>query len=90
MSLAVVCGAYFVAFQGLDASDLTDDRIGINGVVPWTMFFTVLVPARPREALIALVISNAFVPLLYVQQVTIGAAPHSRNTQRRRTIVKRP
>jgi len=75
MSLAVVCGAYFVAFQGLDASDLTDDRIGINGVVPWTMFFTVLVPARPREALIALVISNAFVPLLYVQQVTIGAAP---------------
>ena len=44
-------------------------------VVPWTMFFTVLVPARPREALIALVISNAFVPLLYLQQVHIGAAP---------------
>ena len=40
------------------------------------MFFTVLVPARrPREELIALVISNAFVPLLYVQQVSIGAAP---------------
>ena len=75
MSLSVVCGAYLVAFQGLDAPDLSNDRIGINGVALWTMFFTVLVPARPREALIALVISNAFVPLLYIQQVSIGAAP---------------
>ena len=75
MSVSVACGAYLVAFHGLAASDLTNDRIGVNGVVPWTMFFTVLVPARPREALIALVISNAFVPLLYLQQVHIGAAP---------------
>jgi serine/threonine-protein kinase len=64
-----------VAFEGLNASDLTNDRIGVNGVVPWTMFFTVLVPARPREALIALVVSNAFVPLLYLQQVHVGSAP---------------
>jgi len=75
VSLSVACGAYLVAFHGLSASDLTNDRIGVNGVVPWTMFFTVLVPARPREALIALVISNGFVPLLYVQQVYAGAAP---------------
>ena len=75
MSVSVACGAYLVAFQGLAASDLTNDLIGVNGVVPWTMFFTVLVPARPREALIALVISNAFVPLLYLQQVHVGAAP---------------
>jgi serine/threonine-protein kinase len=75
MAVSVASGAYLVAFQGLDASDLSNDRIGFNGVVPWTMFFTVLVPARPREALIALVISNAFVPLLYLQQVYVGAAP---------------
>src|SRR5688572_18285225 len=75
MSVSVACGDYLVAFQGLDASDLATDLIGVNGVVPWTMFFTVLVPARPREALVALVISNAFVPLLYLQQVHIGAAP---------------
>ncbi len=75
MSVSVACGAYLVAFQGVDASVLTNERIGVNAVVPWTMFFTVLVPARPREALIALVISNAFVPLLYLQQVHIGAAP---------------
>jgi len=75
MSLSVTCGAYLVAFQGLNASDLTNDRVGFNGVVPWTMFFTVLVPARPREALVALVVSNAFVPLLYLQQVHVGAAP---------------
>jgi eukaryotic-like serine/threonine-protein kinase len=75
MSVSVACGAYLVAFHGLAASELTNDRIGVNGVVPWTMFFTVLVPARPREALVALVISNAFVPLLYLQQVQIGAAP---------------
>jgi eukaryotic-like serine/threonine-protein kinase len=75
MSLSAVSGAYLVAFQGLGESDLTSDRIGINGVALWTMFFTVLVPARPREALIALVISNAFVPLLYLQQVHVGIAP---------------
>lgn len=75
MSISVACGAYLVAFHGLQASDLTNDRIGVNGVVPWTMFFTVLVPARPREALMALVISNAFVPLLYLQQVFVGVAP---------------
>jgi eukaryotic-like serine/threonine-protein kinase len=75
MSVSVACGAYLVAFQGVDASVLTNERIGVNAVVPWTMFFTVLVPARPREALIALVISNAFVPLLYLQQVHTGAAP---------------
>jgi serine/threonine-protein kinase len=75
ISLAVTCGSYLLAFQGLDASDFTNDRIGVIGVVPWTMFFTVLVPARPREALVALVISNAFVPVLYLQQVYAGAAP---------------
>ena len=75
MSISVACGAYLVAFQGLNASDLTNDRVGFNGVVPWTMFFTVLVPARPREAVIALIVSNAFVPMLYLQQVHVGAAP---------------
>jgi serine/threonine-protein kinase len=75
MSIALACGAYLVAFQGLHASDLTNDRVGFNGVVPWTMFFTVLVPARPREALVALIVSNGFVPLLYLQQVHVGAAP---------------
>ena len=75
MSVSVACGTYLVAFHGLAAPDLTNDRIGVNGVVPWTMFFTVLVPARPREALIALVLSNAFVPLLYLQQVHVGVAP---------------
>ncbi len=75
MSVSVACGAYLVAFHGLNAADLTNDRIGVNAVVPWTMFFTVLVPARPRDALVALVLSNAFVPLLYLQQVHVGVAP---------------
>ncbi len=30
MSVSVACGAYLVAFQGLDASELTVDRIGVN------------------------------------------------------------
>jgi serine/threonine-protein kinase len=75
MSVSVTCGTYLVAFQGMDAAFFSTDRIGVNAVVPWTMFFTVLVPARPRDALVALVISNAFVPLLYLQQVQAGSAP---------------
>jgi serine/threonine-protein kinase len=39
------------------------------------VFFTVLVPVRPREALLALLASAAATPALYAAQVRAGAAP---------------
>ena len=39
---AIECAAHLGAFQGLLASDLAVDRIGISAVLPWMLFFTVL------------------------------------------------
>ena len=75
VSGALTGAAYFGAFAGLSADAIWLDRVGLSYVAPWTLFFTVLVPARPREALVALVASASAVPLVYLQQVLVGLAP---------------
>jgi serine/threonine-protein kinase len=75
MSVALVCAAYLGTFRDVDPASLTIERTGLSGVAPLTLFFTVLVPARPREALIALIASTSAVPLVYLAQVRIGWAP---------------
>ncbi|MGQ0720423.1 MAG: serine/threonine-protein kinase [Candidatus Eiseniibacteriota bacterium] len=75
VSFAIACGSYLGAFEGVTAGDLTADRAGVTYVVPWTLFFTVLVPARPREALLALIASGTAVPIVYLFEVRAGAAP---------------
>jgi serine/threonine-protein kinase len=75
VSFAIACGTYLGAFEGVTAGDLTADRAGVTYVVPWTLFFTVLVPARPREALLALIASGTAAPLVYLAEVGRGAAP---------------
>lgn len=75
ISVALTGAAYFGAFEGLTADDVRLDRVGLGYVAPWTLFFTVLVPARPREALGALVLSASAVPAVYLEQVSVGAAP---------------
>jgi len=75
MSVALVCAAYLGTFRDVDPASLTIERTGLSGVAPWTLFFTVLVPARPREALIALIASASAVPIVYLAQVREGWAP---------------
>lgn len=75
MSVALVCAAHLGTFRDADPAILTIERTGLSGVAPLTLFFTVLVPARPREALIALIASASAVPLVYVAQVQAGWAP---------------
>ncbi len=75
ISFAMTCASSLGAFTGMAASDFNADRVGLSYVALWTLFFTVLVPARPREALVALVASSSAVPLVYLLQVRAGAAP---------------
>ncbi len=75
ISVAMVCAAHLGTFRDADPASLTIDRTGLSGVAPWTLFFTVLVPARPRDALMALAASASAVPLVYLAQVRIGWAP---------------
>jgi serine/threonine-protein kinase len=75
VSLGIAAGSYLGAFEGLSPADFTFDRIGITFVGPWMLFFSVLVPARPREALAALLLSATTVPVVYLIQVPGGHAP---------------
>lgn len=74
VSAALVVTQYADAFR-LPAEFINSDRVGLSYVATWTLFFTVLVPAKPTEALIALIASNATVPLMYLQQMLTHRAP---------------
>src|SRR5215203_4190249 len=57
VSLGIAAGSYLGAFEGMPGDEITFDRVGLTFVGPWMLVFSVLVPAVPREALIALLVS---------------------------------
>jgi eukaryotic-like serine/threonine-protein kinase len=75
ISFGIAGGSYFDTFNGMAADAISFDLIGITFVAPWMLSFSVLVPTRPREALVALLGSAAAVPLVYLAQVPAGLAP---------------
>lgn len=75
MSFAITGAVYLGAFDGVTATDLNLDRIGLSYVAPWLIFFSVLVPARPAEALAALIPSAAAMPVVYQAEALSGHAP---------------
>jgi serine/threonine-protein kinase len=75
VSYTITCAAHLGGFQGLTPADFDVDRIGLTYVAPWMLFFTVLVPAPPREALVALIASASAAPLVHLAQVSVGMAP---------------
>jgi hypothetical protein len=75
VSFGLAAGTYVGAFKDFPAEAFTFDRVGMSFVAPWMLLFSVLVPAPPREALVALLGSAAAVPLIYLAQVPSGLAP---------------
>jgi len=66
---------YWSTFRDVPPELITFDLVGFSPVAIWVLFFTVLVPARPRRVLIALVLSIAAVPATYAVLVSVGDAP---------------
>ena len=66
---------YWGAFRGLSGERLSGDLVGISSVALWMLFFTVLVPAKPARALIALVLSGFAVPITIAILIAVGDAP---------------
>lgn len=75
ISFGIAAGSYFGAFEGVAPDTIKFDRIGLTFVGPWMTLFSVLVPASPREALVALLASATAVPLSYLAQVPAQLAP---------------
>jgi len=66
---------YWRTFRDVPADRISFDLVGFSPVVVWVLLFTVLVPARPTRALIALLLSLAAVPTTYAVLVSLGDAP---------------
>ena len=75
ISFGIAAGTYFGQFQGVAPEAIRFDRVGLTFVGPWIVLFSALVPAPPREALVALLASASAAPLSYLAQVPSQLAP---------------
>jgi len=75
VSFCIPISHMYGAFYGLEAQRLTSDLIGISSVAVWILFFTVVFPAPPRQALIALALSGTAVPVTAALLMRYGDIP---------------
>jgi serine/threonine-protein kinase len=75
VSYSMAVGQYWNTFYGLSGDRLSGDMVGVSAVALWMAFFTVLVPSRPRHALIALILSGTAVPVVMLWFIRSGNAP---------------
>jgi len=74
-SFCIPLSQYYNAFRGIDPVYLSGDLVGVSAVALWMLFFTVLVPNKPRHALIALTLSGSAVPITIALLARYGNAP---------------
>jgi serine/threonine-protein kinase len=69
---------YLGVFDWIPPEQINVDQFGMSGIGIWMIVFAVLVPARPRLVLIALLGSAAAVPATYLLSLaTVGMPPVS-------------
>ena len=75
VSYGIALGTYWGAFEGLPASALTQDRVGLTWVAVWLIAYAALVPASRRGLALALFASALAVPVVFAVNVGLGIAP---------------
>jgi hypothetical protein len=75
ISWGMAFSTHYDAFRNMQASVMDSDVVGLSSVALWMVFFTVMVPAQPGRALVALLLSAASVPVVYLLEVRAGRAP---------------
>jgi serine/threonine-protein kinase len=76
ISWGIAFSEYYDTFQNMPANLMESDLVGLTTVALWIVFFTVMVPAPPGRALVALLLSAISVPVVYVLEVRAGRAPY--------------
>ncbi len=76
VSYCIALSQYYDAFVGIQTEYISVDLIGVSPVALWMLFFTVLVPSKPRHALVALTMSGSAVPVTMGLLARFGNAPH--------------
>ena len=74
-SYAITFSQYWDTFSGYPPGQIDGDAVGLTAVAVWLLFFTVLVPARPTHALMALLCSASAPGVVYLLSTTVGDAP---------------
>lgn len=75
ISFAITFGSSYSAYWGIPSGAMELDRIGMSWVIPWTLFFTVLVQAPVREAVLALIASATAPAIGYLVELSYNRAP---------------
>ena len=75
VSFCIPLSHMYGAYYGLEAQRLTSDLIGLSSVAVWILFFTVVFPSPPRQALIALALSGTAVPVTAALLIRYGDIP---------------
>jgi serine/threonine-protein kinase len=75
VSFGIAFSSYWDTFARMPVYLMESDVVGLTGVALWMLVFTVLVPAQPGRALVALLLSSSAVPIVYLLEVRAGRAP---------------
>jgi serine/threonine-protein kinase len=75
ISYAIAFSQWWNTFAGFTANQINGDTLGLLSVGVWMLFYTVLVPARPRHALVALLGSSTAPGVVFYLSTKAGAAP---------------
>ena len=75
ISYAIVFSQYWNTFAEFTATQIDGDTVGLSAVGVWMLFYTVLVPARPRHALVALLASSTAPGAVFYLSTRVVEAP---------------
>jgi hypothetical protein len=75
ISYTIAFGNYWDTFANFTPGLIEFDTVGLTPVSIWMMFYTVLVPVRPRHALVALLGSATAPGVVYHLSTKVGEAP---------------
>lgn len=75
ISACIPISQYYDAMLTLQPWEVNGDLVGLSFVALWIIFFSLLVPVRPRQAALALVPSAASTPITVAILIGIGNAP---------------